>query len=205
MGLSCSPVEPAELDPGITGAHDAGGLGASLRSIRKTRGLSLAQVATATGISRSLLSLIETGRSDITIGRLTRLSQLYDIRVAQLVPEPRHADPIVVRADDRQRIHYAAEGIDVELLVPDGPHTMQALVATFAPLARMQDYIPQPNEQFTHVVEGRIRTEFADGREMVLEAGDSATYVSGDGGHRHTNLIDGITRVVIVIRRQPGR
>ena len=198
-------MEAARLDPGITGGHDAGDLGASLRAIRKSRGLSLAQVAGATGISRSLLSLIETGRSDITVGRLTRLALLYDIRVAQLVPEPRHADPIVVRADDRQRIHYAAEGIDVEVLVPDGANTMQALLATFSPLARMQDYIPQPNEQFTHVVEGRIRTEFADGREIELEAGDSATYVSGDGGHRHTNLIDGITRLLIVIRRPPVR
>ncbi len=180
---------------------DEGSLGTTLRAIRTARSLSLAQVATATGISRSLLSLIETGRSDITIGRLTRLAQLYDIRLAELVPEPRHPDPIIVRADDRQVMHYTAEGIDVEVLVPEGPHTMQALLATFAPLARMLDFIPQPHEQFTHVLEGRVRTEFADGREIQLETGDSATFVSGDGGHRHTNLDDGVTRMVIVIRR----
>jgi transcriptional regulator with XRE-family HTH domain len=179
-----------------------GSLGTTLRGIRTSRGLSLAQVAKATGISRSLLSLIETERSDITIGRLSRLAQLYDIRLAELVPEPRHPDPIVVRADDRQVMHYSAEAIDVEVLVPEGPHTMQALLATFSPLARMQDYIPQPNEQFTHVLEGRVRTEFADGRELELSAGDSATYVSGDGGHRHANLVDGTTRMLIVIRRQ---
>ena len=180
---------------------DEGSLGTTLRTIRTARGLSLAQVAKETGISRSLLSLIETGRSDITIGRLTRLAQLYELRLAELVPEPRHPDPIVVRADDRQVLHYTAEAIDVEVLVPDGPHTMQALLATFAPLATMQDYIPQPNEQFTHVIAGRVRTEFADGREIELAAGDSATYVSGDGGHRHTNLVDAVTRMLIVIRR----
>ena len=176
-------------------------LGTTLRRIRTTRGLSLAQVAKETGISRSLLSLIETGRSDITIGRLTRLAQLYDIRTAELVPEPRHPDPIVVRADDRQGLHYTAEAIDVEVLVPDGPHTMTALLVTFSPLARMQDYIPQTNEQFVHVIEGRVRTEFADGRELELDEGDSATYVSGDAGHRHANLVDGVTRMVVVIRR----
>lgn len=178
-----------------------GSLGTTLRRIRTSRGLSLAQVASETGISRSLLSLIETGRSDITVGRLTRLARLYDIRLAELVPEPRHPDPIVVRADDRLVMHYTAEGIDVEVLVPDGPHSMQALLATFAPLARMQDYIPQPQEQFTHVIEGSVRTEFADGREIELGPGDSATYISGEGGHRHTNLVDGVTRMVIVIRR----
>ena len=93
-------------------------LGTTLRAIRTARGFSLAQVAKATGISRSLLSLIETGRSDITIGRLTRLARLYEIRLADLVPEPRHADPVIVRADDRRVLHYSAEGIDIELLVP---------------------------------------------------------------------------------------
>ena len=176
-------------------------LGSGLRAIRTARGLSLAQVGKETGISRSLLSLIETGRSDITIGRLTRLARLYEIRLADLVPEARHPDPIVVRADDRVVMHYDAEGIDVEVLVPEGPHSLQALLATFAPHARMQDYIPQPNEQFTHVIEGHVRTEFADGRELELETGDSATFISGDSGHRHVNLSDGVTRMVIVLRR----
>jgi len=197
-----APIEPAQLHREIGApTRDEGSLGTTLRTIRNSRGLSLAQVAKATGISRSLLSLIETGQSDITVGRLTRLALLYEIRVAELVPEPHHPDPIIVRADDRQVLRYSAEEIDVEVLVPDGPHTMQALLATFAPLARMLDYVPQPNEQFTHVIEGRVRTEFADGRVIELAAGDSATYISGDGGHRHTNLVDGVTRMLIVVRR----
>src|SRR4029078_11333564 len=108
---------------------------------------------------------------------------------------------IVVRAAGRHRLRYPAEAIDVEVLVPEGPHAMQAILATFAPLARMHDYIPQPNEQFTHVIEGRISAEFADGRELELAAGDSATYVSGDGGHRHENLADAVSRMLIVVRR----
>ena len=195
-------IEPLQLSPpGYGMTADEVALGAALRSARKTRGLSLAQVAEATGISRSLLSLIETGRSDITIGRLSRLARLYDIRMADLVPEPRHPDPIVVRADDRRSMHYSAEGIDIEILVPEGPHTMQALLATFKPNARMADFIVQDHEQFTYVLEGKFRTEFADGREIELDTGDSATYISGDGGHRHANLCGKVARMVIVIRR----
>src|SRR5687768_86597 len=179
-----------------------GSLGTTLRTIRTARGFSLAQVAAATGISRSLLSLIETGRSDITVGRLGRLAQLYEIRLADLVPEPRHPDPIIVRSDDRPVIHYTAEGIDVEVLAPQGPKQMQALLATLLPGAAMQDYIVQDNEQFVHVLEGRVRTEFGDGREIELGAGDSAYYVSGEGGHRHANLANGVTRMVIVLRRK---
>ncbi len=182
-------IEDASPPSAVTWA-DESGLGETLRRIRKARGHSLADVAVATGISRSLLSLIETGRSDITIGRLGRLAQLYDLKLADLVPEPRNPDPIVVRADDRPGMHYTAEGIDIEILVPEGPHTIQALLATFAPHAAMADYVSQLNEQFVHVAEGRVHTQFADGREFDLEAGDSATFVSGEGGHRHRNLTD---------------
>jgi uncharacterized cupin superfamily protein len=78
---------------------------------------------------------------------------------------------------------------------------LQALMATFKPRAAMDDYVVQTSEQFVFVVEGHVRTEFADGRVIELEAGDSATYLSADGGHRHANLVDRISRMVIVIRR----
>ena len=188
----------------MTSSHDPA-LGAALRQARNSRGLSLAQVAEATEISRSLLSLIETGRSDITIGRLNRLAQLYDLRLAELVAEPRHPDPLVVRADDRPLLHYDSEDIDVEVLVPEGPHALQALLATHAPKARMEDFVVQQNEQFIYLLEGRTRTEFADGRELELGPGDSAMFVSGEGGHRHTNLLDDVSRMVIVIRRTTAR
>jgi transcriptional regulator with XRE-family HTH domain len=197
-------IELSERLPETQVQHDAE-LGVALRQARNERGLSLAQVAEATGVSRSLLSLIETGRSDITVGRLSRLARLYDIRLADLVPEPRHPDPLVVRADDRRAMHYEAEGIDVEILTPEGPHAMQALLTTMSPKAAMKDFIIQPNEIFTVVLEGKVRTEFADGREIVLEAGDSAAYVSGDAGHRHTNLSDKTSRMVVVIRRPQPR
>lgn len=196
-------MEPLRLSPErLGGASHQTVLGPALREARKARGLSLTEVAEATGISRSLLSLIETERSDITIGRLGRLAQLYEIRVADLVPEPRRPDPIVVRSDDRPVIHYTAEGIDVEVLAPQGPKQMQALMVTMLPGAAMQDYIVQDNEQFVHVIEGRVRTEFGDGREIELCAGDSAYYISGEGGHRHANLAEGTTRMVVVLRRK---
>jgi XRE family transcriptional regulator, regulator of sulfur utilization len=188
----------------MTSSHDPA-LGAALRQARNARGLSLTQVAEATSISRSLLSLIETGRSDITIGRLGRLARLYDLRLADLVPEPRHPDPLVVRADDRPLMHYDSEEIDVEVLVPEGPHALQALLATYAPRARMEDFVVQQNEQFIYLLEGHVRTEFADGREIELGPGDSATFISGEGGHRHVNLVDTVSRMVIVIRRTHAR
>jgi uncharacterized cupin superfamily protein len=77
---------------------------------------------------------------------------------------------------------------------------MQALLATFSPKAAMEDYILQPHEQFVHVIDGHTRTQFGDGRELELDTGDSATFVSGEQGHRHANLCERVARMLIVIR-----
>jgi transcriptional regulator with XRE-family HTH domain len=180
--------------------HQAG-LGAALRAARTRRGLSLAQVAEATGISRSLLSLIETGRSDITIGRMNKLSLLYEVRLSELLPEPVHHDSIVMRRSERQGVTSRGEGIDVELLAPEGERTMNPLLARLAPGGAMTDYVAQPEEEFAIVIEGRARLEFASSDPIELDEGDSA-YYRDLGGHRWVNLHDGTTVILIVFRRR---
>ncbi len=60
-------------------------LGTRLRSLRTGRGISLSQLGAATQISSSFLSLVESGRSDITISRLLRLSDFFDVDLDELV------------------------------------------------------------------------------------------------------------------------
>src|SRR3954471_20515085 len=61
-------------------------LGLRLRQLRLARSLSLAEVAQATNISASFLSLVENGRSDVSIGRLTRLVQFYGVSLSDVIP-----------------------------------------------------------------------------------------------------------------------
>ena len=62
-------------------------LGGALRALRLQRRASLVEVASATGISKSFLSLVENDRSDITIGRLLRLVNYYGADMADLFPQ----------------------------------------------------------------------------------------------------------------------
>ena len=64
-------------------------LGGALRALRLQRRASLVEVASATGISKSFLSLVENDRSDITIGRLLRLVNYYGADMADLFPQAR--------------------------------------------------------------------------------------------------------------------
>lgn len=62
-------------------------IGAKLRSLREVRGLSLAQVAEATGqaISRANLMKVEAGRVDTSLLKIAALARLYHISIDDLV------------------------------------------------------------------------------------------------------------------------
>jgi transcriptional regulator with XRE-family HTH domain len=153
-------------------------LAEGLRSARLLRRLSLADVAEATNISTSFLSLVEKGKSDITIGRLVRLVEFYGISIVDLIPAGGNNDPELVRIDDRRLLHSPAEGIDVFLLGPDTQRTMMPMLVEFEPGAHLAEYGRHQGEEWVYVLEGRLSLEFQDAEPKQLSAGDGAYYIA---------------------------
>jgi transcriptional regulator with XRE-family HTH domain len=158
-------------------------LGTSLRALRQGRRLSVREVAEATGISPSFLSLVETGRSDITIGRLTRLVDFFDVSLVDLLEAQPAADAHIVRPGEQPRLHSEAEGIDIFLLVPDMRRAMQPMLLAFEPGAALAEYGQHPGEEWVHVLEGRLSLELEGEEPRTLDAGDSAYY---SASHPHS-------------------
>ena len=148
-----------------------------LRQVRTARGLSLAEVAQATGISASFLSLVEKERSDITIGRLVRLIEFYGISVTDLLPGTAATGyPEVVTPAERKYVHSPAEGIDVFLLTVDTRHQMMPLQVEFEPGAKLAEYGRHAGEEWLIVVEGELLLELEGAEPQVLKPGDTAYY-----------------------------
>jgi transcriptional regulator with XRE-family HTH domain len=152
------------------------GLGARLRALRKARRLSLSEVAEKTQISTSFLSLVENGKSDITIGRLTRLVEFYGVAIADLLPAPPPAESHIIRHDELRLLHSPAEGIDVYLLVGDTSQTMMPMFLEFKPGAGLAEYGSHLGEEFVYVLEGELALEVGNGEPKLLRPGDSAYY-----------------------------
>jgi transcriptional regulator with XRE-family HTH domain len=93
-------------------------LGTRLRSLRTERGLSLSQLEGATAISSSFLSLVESGKSDITISRLVRLADFFDVELNDLVEGSRvDRRPLeVIRDGDGSVLASRAEGVTARFL-----------------------------------------------------------------------------------------
>ena len=182
-----------------TGMPD--GLGASLRSARRSRSLSLGAVATATGISTSFLSLVENGKSDITIGRLVRLVSFYGVPLADLLPAVPPAEPDIIRKSEQRTLPSATEGIAFRLLAPDTRGSMMPMVVEFEPSAHLAEFGHHAGEEFVHVMQGRLELQLAGSAPRILKAGDSA-YYSAERPHLFRNASD-TTRLRIMCVGSP--
>jgi transcriptional regulator with XRE-family HTH domain len=93
-------------------------LGIRLRALRTERGLSLSQLESGTDISSSFLSLVESGKSDITISRLVRLADFFDVDLVELVEGGRVGRrPIeVIREGEGSVLASRAEGVTARFL-----------------------------------------------------------------------------------------
>jgi len=154
-------------------------LAASLRALRLDRKLSLKEVAVATNISASFLSLVENAKSDITIGRLVRLVNFYGVAIADLIPPAAdYPDAEVTRADQRRLISHSSadEGIDIFLLTHDTSRTMMPMELEFEPAAKLAEFGVHQGDEWVFVAQGRLRLTLEGSEPRVLEKGDSAYY-----------------------------
>lgn len=202
--MSAARSSPRRTAKGaVEASPGSGSVGETLRQIRQGRGLSLSDVALGAGMSSSFLSLVENGRSDITIGRLTRLLEYFQVSITDILPNPEAAEPNVVRASERRLIHSPAEGIDVFMLGVDTRRSMMPMLLVFQPGAKLAEYGRHPGEEFLHVVEGRLELTLMGNEPRLLEAGDSA-YYPGDRMHLFANASDEEILTVICVDSPPN-
>lgn len=161
-------------------------LGTGLRRLRTARRLSLSEVAEATGLSPSFLSLLENGKSDITIGRLTRLVNFFGVSITDLLPSEEPADPHVVGLAERRRLHSPSEGTDIFLLVHDTERAMMPMYLEIQPGGHLAEFAQHRGEEWVFVIEGELTLELDGTEARRLEAGDSA-YYSAETQHMFRN------------------
>lgn len=180
-------------------------LALTLRRLRTERNLSQSEVARATGISNSFLSLVEQGRSDITIGRLLRLARFYDLKLTDLVgsdgdPDP---DPVqMLRADPEHMIHSDAEKVDVFDLTAGTQWTLVPVLSVYQPGGAVRLNDPKEHETLLFVLAGTFEIQFASRETARLKAGNGVIYC-GIAAYHITNVSNRAGRILAVGLRSP--
>lgn len=123
--------------------------------------------------------MFETGKSDITVGRLVRLVQFFGVSITDLIPDPEPQQTVVVRREGRRHLESRSEGAVLELLTHHTRHKMLPVLVALEPGGRIADEVdPERSEFFLFMLEGEI--EVVDGKnELVrLRAGDAAYFLT---------------------------
>ncbi|HEV7123243.1 MAG TPA: XRE family transcriptional regulator [Rhodanobacter sp.] len=185
---------PLKLKP----LHPTPEPGSALRSLRKKKHLTLAEVSTRTGLPVSTLSKIETGKMSLSYDKLARLSAGLEVDIAQLF-EPDAALPAMVQG--RRSITRSGGGLVVETenyshLYPGADLLNKRLVPIIAEpharsLAEFGELVRHPGEEFVYVLEGTVDLHTDLYTPARLEAGDSMYFDSGMG---HAYIAVGLKR-----------
>jgi len=157
--------------------------GARFRRLRQRRGLSLAQVAKATGVSVGFLSALERGQMSASIATLRRIARYYRTNILSFF-EPAKENSRVVKPTER-KILETTKGVRMELLAW-GNTAMEPHLFRIKPGGNSGESYTHEGEEFLHVLRGQFEIWLGHEERHLLEPGDSL-YFQSSTPHRWKN------------------
>jgi DNA-binding transcriptional MerR regulator/mannose-6-phosphate isomerase-like protein (cupin superfamily) len=157
-------------------------IGSHLRQLRTTRGLSLAQVAKAVGISVGFLSALERSHMSASVGTLRKLARFYKTNILDFF-DPSESNSRLVTPGKR-KVLEAGPGVRMELLAW-GNTVMEPHLFRIAPKGESGESYTHEGEEFLYVLRGELQISVEE-HEYRLKTGDSF-YFESTTPHRWRN------------------
>lgn len=143
-------------------------VGPRLRRLRSQRGVTLAGLSEATGISKSTLSRLETGQRRPSLELLLPLAQAYQVPLDDLVGAPEVGDP---------RIRLKPRRVKGRTVLPltRQPGGVQAWKIIIPASKNRPEPRAHEGYEWLYVLSGRMRLVLGD-HDLVLGAGEVAEF-----------------------------
>jgi len=154
-------------------------IGPRLRRLRTKRGRSLAEVASAAGISIGFLSALERSQMSASVGTLRRLARYYRTNILDFF-DATESNTRLVRPPGR-KVLEAGPGVRMELLAW-GNKVMEPHLFRIKPKAGSGESYAHEGEEFLFVLRGELQVAL-DGEEYHLKRGDSFYFESATPHH----------------------
>lgn len=174
-------------------------VGEQVRELRRSHGLTLADMAKATGRSVGNLSELERGVRPFTLDTLGRIAHTLDVSIswffsASTAKEDDDGD-IVTRKANRRQINLSRAGVREELLSPNLNSSLEMVLTTFRPGACTgPEGRKRKGDEGGMILSGTFELQTEE-RTVLLKEGDSFQ-LAGNGTHWCCN--PGSTDTVIV-------
>ncbi|MBS0908429.1 helix-turn-helix domain-containing protein [Tatumella sp. JGM118] len=156
-------------------------IGLRLRKLRKSRNLTISELAARGGVSAGAISQIERNLSNPTVRILEQLRVVLNVPLTAFLDseeyDPPGAEHYVRRLQDRPGFHVGKRGIAKELLSPKGDHQLQFMMIDIPPQIRSDEVLTGQGEKAGLVIEGELTLEI-EGNTTILYPGDSFQFKS---------------------------
>ncbi len=143
-------------------------VGPRLKRLRVQRGVTLAALAEATGISKSTLSRLESGQRRPSLELLLPIALAHQVPLDELVAAPRVGDP---------RVHITPRRVNERTILPltRKPGGLQAFKIIIPATQDEPDLRVHDGYEWLYVLSGRLRLILAD-HDLILGPGEAAEF-----------------------------
>jgi len=161
-------------------------IGTRIRDVRTARGMPLRALADRTGLSMSMLSLVERGKTSPSIGTLIAICSALDVHMADLLAPVNAARASPISRLEDQPVVRTPTGVERRILRDDRINGVEIAVNQYQPNTGSAP-MPIHHEGFEYgiVLDGQLTVEL-DGKVHTLRAGDLISYDSARD-HRISN------------------
>ncbi|MEU5859604.1 MULTISPECIES: XRE family transcriptional regulator [unclassified Nonomuraea] len=143
-------------------------VGARLRHLRTERGVTLAALAEATGISKSTLSRLESGQRRPSLELLLPIAEAHQVPLDELVGAPEVGDP-------RVRLKPVVRNGRTVLPLTTQPGPLQAWKSVIPADQKRPQPVTHEGYEWMYVLSGRVRLIVGD-HDLILGPGEAAEF-----------------------------
>ncbi|WP_438484845.1 helix-turn-helix domain-containing protein [Streptomyces sp. S186] len=155
-----------EHEPAVTRALSE--VGPRLKRLRTQRGVTLAALSEATGISKSTLSRLESGQRRPSLELLLPIAQAHQVPLDELVGAPEVGDP---------RIRLKPQRINGNTVLPltRQPGSLQTYKMVIPATRSTPEPCTHEGYEWLFVLSGHLRLILAD-HDLIMTAGEAAEF-----------------------------
>jgi transcriptional regulator with XRE-family HTH domain len=171
-----------------------------IKSIRLERKFTLQKMADLTGLTKSYLSMIESGKKSPPIATLSKIANALSVDIATFFEQGNPEDRIIVVRKDQGEVvarDGTSFGYRYESIAPTKKRKcMEPFVITHPP-GTLGGVFDHQGEELLYVLEGEIHFFYGD-KEFMLSQGDSI-YFDSSIPHRGDAVGDKPAKTLVVI------
>ena len=148
--------------------HQETAISNNLREIREQRNLSLDQLAELTGVSKSMLRQIETGRSSPTIATIWKIANGLRLSFTSLISK-RHPDVAIMDFKGSKPLTAKSERYRLFPLIPFDPdHAFEIYYVEIEPKTTFDGEPHEGNvEEYVFVMQGKLEITVEENHYLV--------------------------------------